>query len=79
ITEARVIAERLRQSIAQKPFDLPHLSPVDHESLQLPITISIGLSELAVDDDIQGRDFLHRTDQNLLKAKSLGRNRVVWQ
>lgn len=79
ITEAKVIAERLRQSIAQKPFDLPHLSPVDHESLQLPITISIGLSELAVDDDIQGRDFLHRTDQNLLKAKSLGRNRVVWQ
>jgi diguanylate cyclase (GGDEF)-like protein len=74
LQEGLAIAERLRRSIAQTPFKL--LSVIENSG-QLPITVSIGLTELRADDDEQGRSFLHRADQQLLKAKGAGRNRVV--
>jgi len=76
LVEATTIAERLRESMDQKPFELTHLLG---ESTLLPVTVSIGLTELHADDDEQGRSLLHRADQNLLLAKGAGRNRVVSQ
>ncbi|MFK8184704.1 MAG: GGDEF domain-containing protein [Phormidesmis sp.] len=74
LAEGVAIAQRLRQSIAQAPFEIsPNVSHVG----QLPLTVSIGITELSIDDDDQGRSCLHRADQYLLKAKATGRNRVV--
>lgn len=76
LAEGHVIAQRLRQSIAQTPFIInPALSDVD----QLSLTVSIGLTELSPEDDDQGRSCLNRADQLLLKAKMTGRDRVVSQ
>ena len=72
--EAEMIAERLRQSIEKTPFELEMLAD-DMEALS--ITVSIGLTQLDSSDDESGASFLHRADQNLLKAKAEGRNRVV--
>ena len=74
LSEGSAIAERLRQSIAQKPFEVNH--GID-TSDPLLLTVSIGLSQLRPEDDQQGRSFLHRADQNLLQAKATGRNRVM--
>lgn len=74
LTEAQTIAERLRHSIGSRPFELAHLLK---EPIVLNITISIGLTELQANDDEQGRSFLNRADQYLLKAKATGRNQVV--
>lgn len=74
LMEGIVIAQRLRQSIAQNPFQV---SASVSAATTLPLTISIGLTELRADDDELGRSCLHRADQYLLKAKAEGRNRVV--
>ena len=76
LTEARVIAERLSESIASQPFELAHLLG---EPSPISLTVSVGLTDLQADDDEQGQSFLHRADQLLLKAKGAGRNRVVSQ
>ncbi len=74
LSEGWAIADRLRQSVANQPFELTHL--IDAQDT-IAITVSIGLTELHPSDDAQGRSFLNRADQNLLKAKALGRNQVV--
>lgn len=74
LSEGQAIADRLRQSIARQPFELTHL--IDAQDTTA-ITVSIGLTELHPSDDAQGRSFFNRADQNLLKAKALGRNQVV--
>ena len=72
--EAAAIAERLRQSIEKTPFKLDMLAD---GMTALDITVSIGLTQLDSRDDERGASFLHRADQNLLRAKAEGRNRVV--
>ena len=74
--EASMIAKRLRQSIERSPFELDMLAD-DMKSLD--ITVSIGLTQLEATDDSSGASFLHRADQNLLKAKAAGRNQVISQ
>lgn len=74
LTEGIAIAQRLRHSIDQEPFKITQgVSATRH----LPLTVSIGLTELRDSDDLQGRSFLHRADQYLLQAKASGRNQVV--
>lgn len=73
--EATAIADRLRQSIAKEPFYLSH--PLIDTTPWLAVTVSIGITQLAAEDDEQGHSLLHRADKNLLKAKTLGRNRIV--
>jgi two-component system, cell cycle response regulator len=68
--EASLIANRLCNLIADQPFAIDN-------TLDLAITISAGTACLQPDDDIRGISLLQRADQNLLKAKSLGRNQVV--
>lgn len=68
--EATQIARRICRLIANQPFTI---SP----DLDLHVTISAGAASLNGEDDTRGTSLLHRADQNLLKAKSLGRNRVI--
>jgi two-component system cell cycle response regulator len=66
---AYMVAERLRQSVADAPF---HVSAA---ARQVPVTISIGVASSASGDtpDV----LLKRADQALYRAKRDGRNRVV--
>jgi len=64
------IAERLRQEIADNPFDVvPGADP-------LSLTISIGVTSSEGKDD-NADALLKRADQALYRAKNEGRNRVV--
>ena len=62
--EAHVIAEHLRAAVAQAPLGDAR-----------PVTVSIGVSELAAGDAMQ--DWIARAGQALARAKDEGRNRVV--
>jgi two-component system, cell cycle response regulator len=68
--EATLIAQRLCRLIGDQPFTIS-------EDLDLKITVSAGAASLRADDDAKGMSLLHRADQNLLAAKSQGRDRVV--
>jgi two-component system cell cycle response regulator len=69
IATAELIAERLRKSVANRPFSI-------NEKQSIPATISIGLAELADVNDTLER-LLKRADEALYAAKREGRNRVV--
>lgn len=66
---AYMVAERLRQSVADAPFE------VSAAARQVPVTISIGVASSSTGDtpDV----LLKRADQALYRAKRDGRNRVV--
>ncbi len=68
--EADLVGRRLCQLIADQPFTIDDV-------LDLTITISAGTASLKSTDDPRGASLLQRADQNLLKAKSSGRNQVV--
>ena len=67
---AQKIAERIRKSIAGKPFS------AGTEGGTLNITVSVGLSTLIGAND-KVEEFLKRADQALYVAKRDGRNRVT--
>jgi two-component system cell cycle response regulator len=67
--EAQLVARRLRCLIGDQPFNIDG-------TLALQITISLGLAFLTRADDVKGESLLGRADQNLLCAKSSGRNQV---
>ncbi|TXI94674.1 MAG: diguanylate cyclase, partial [Burkholderiaceae bacterium] len=64
---AQGFAERLRRKI--------ELTPLIHQDVEIPITISIGLTMILVDDDLPEQVFA-RCDRALYAAKHHGRNRV---
>lgn len=65
--EARIFAERLRQQVVDQPYT--------ENGRSYPVTISIGIAAIAVDDhDIDAP--LDRADKALYRAKENGRNRV---
>jgi len=68
--EALVVSRRLCRLISEQVFNI-------EEGLDLNITISAGTATLEPHDDPKGLSLLRRADQNLLRAKSSGRNRVV--
>lgn len=68
--EADMIANRICQIINAQPFAID-------DTLDLTITVSIGAATLDSEDDPKGISLLQRADDRLLRAKSLGRNRVV--
>lgn len=72
LSEAVLVAQRLNSLIGEQPFMID-------KKLALQITVSIGVSTLKSDDDDQGISLLDRADQNLLRAKNDGRNRVIAQ
>ncbi|HZS82057.1 MAG TPA: PleD family two-component system response regulator [Stellaceae bacterium] len=66
---ALVVAERLRLSIAERPFVLPDTKR------EIPVTVSIGVA--ATDDNGDTpTDLLRRADEALYAAKNGGRDRV---
>ncbi len=67
---AAVVAERLRASIAAKPFK------VSHEVGQINITVSIGISA-GVDPAETPEALLEHADIALYRSKNNGRNRVT--
>jgi two-component system, cell cycle response regulator len=69
IDVALKIGERMRKSVAGKPFNAGAASPLN-------ITISVGVAVLdGIDDKVE--DILKRADQALYRAKREGRNRVI--
>lgn len=72
LQEAQLVAQRLNSIIGAQSFTID-------KNLALPITVSMGVATLKSDDDEQGISLLNRADQNLLKAKTDGRNRVISQ
>ena len=70
MTNAFIVAERLRHAISSKPFTIGRTQePLD-------ITASVGVSALEKVDDCP-ESVLKRADQALYSAKRAGRNRVV--
>jgi two-component system cell cycle response regulator len=67
---AYMVAERLRQAVADAPFH------IGVEPGQLPITISIGVTTSEGAEDT-AEALLKRADKALYRAKRDGRNRVV--
>lgn len=68
--QAEVIAQRVREEVAQLTFD----SSVQKANLQ--VTVSIGVATLNTADK-NGEQVIDRADRALLKAKESGRNRVI--
>ncbi|MEO0455884.1 MAG: GGDEF domain-containing protein [Cyanobacteria bacterium P01_A01_bin.114] len=68
--EAEVVGQRLCETIAATSFKV-------NKGLNLSISVSIGIACLSDGDDLSGRGLLERADQNLLRAKTYGRNQVV--
>ena len=65
---ARVAAQRLREAVRERPFEL--------EGQHVPLTISLGVSTaVQIDGDLQA--VLRRADQALYRAKQEGRDRVA--
>lgn len=64
------VAERLRQSIEEQPFD------ITGEGDPLPVTTSVGVTCFNPELD-DSKTLLKRADNALYEAKSQGRNRVV--
>ena len=68
LASAQIFAERLRKKLAA--------SPMPHASQAIPLTVSIGVTEIKVDDSCAD-DTLARADRALYRAKESGRNRVT--
>lgn len=68
--EAVRIGNRICRLIGDQPFAIDH-------GLELQVTISAGISTLTEQDDEKGMSLLRRADENLLYAKSQGRNCVM--
>lgn len=64
-------AERLRSSIAEKPIAIT-------EETERTITISIGIAETQSTSEPDLIGFVKKADQNLYKAKAMGRNQVCY-
>ncbi len=68
LADAELFADRLRRKVAE--------TAAMHDSRELPVTISIGVSEIRA-TDAGAEDVLGRADRALYRAKESGRNRVV--
>lgn len=73
IHEAPQVAHRICRLISNKPFTVDTMDSVIH----LHVTVSAGVASLEAEDDPRGTSLLKRADQNLLRAKSSGRNQVM--
>ncbi|NVD06503.1 GGDEF domain-containing protein [Vibrio sp. JPW-9-11-11] len=65
---AKLVAEKLRISLADSPLKI--------DSYQVPLTISIGVTQVNA-DDIDIKSILSRADEAMYRSKRLGRNRVT--
>ncbi|MEP0870776.1 diguanylate cyclase [Trichocoleus desertorum AS-A10] len=68
--EAPIVGQRICRLISEQTF---RIDP----TLEIHATISAGIASLEAEDDSKGISLLRRADQNLLQAKSEGRNRAI--
>lgn len=68
--DAVLVAQRLRQSIADKPFQ------VSTDDGVLAVTVSIGLADTSLASVSDRQSLLRAADEALYEAKNQGRNRV---
>jgi diguanylate cyclase (GGDEF)-like protein len=71
--EAAIVTNRLRERVANQRFAMPEPGS-SAEPAEIPITVSIGVAQLAPDDEID--TLLSRADVALYEAKAAGRNQV---
>ncbi len=76
IDEAKMVAERLRQTIENRVIDISKVNP-ESEVKSIGITISLGIYEMK--DGDSDEDLLKKADKALYQAKNTGRNKVVVQ
>lgn len=69
LKQACEAAERVRQLVSEQPFKF--------EGKTIPLNVSIGVAECALDGTDTARELLRRADAHLYKAKREGRNRVL--
>ena len=62
-------AENIRQMVARRPFTF--------EGAHLPLTISLGVTTMQGEPEMDAETLIRRADEKLYEAKRLGRNRVV--
>ena len=70
--DAIMVAERIRQKVADFVF------PFEEKQPNGDLTISVGVA-FSPSDAIEKQSLLQIADERLYKAKSSGRNRVVWE
>jgi diguanylate cyclase (GGDEF)-like protein len=75
LTDAIMVAERIRASIANVPFEIAHANPIH-------VTASIGVATLTTTDRAEAIEgialqLLAKADHALYEAKEGGRNRVI--
>jgi diguanylate cyclase (GGDEF)-like protein len=68
LARARAIAERIRRTVGEAPFDVG--------GAPCQVTLSCGVALLREDDGPDGSSLVARADRALLSAKRAGRNRV---
>lgn len=69
VDSAVQFAERIRKLVSQSPMHI--------EGLHIQLTISLGVAATKGDEKLTSLELLQQADQNLLRAKRLGRNCVV--
>lgn len=67
--QALEVAERIRQTVAQRLFRF--------ESLAIQLTVSIGIAATTGDPPLTATEMIHLADERLYRAKQAGRNCVV--
>jgi len=70
--EARLLGERIRQAVAQTPYEA--------QGLRIGNTVSVGVAEYSMEPRFGSNlfeDMLERADRALYRAKAQGRNRVA--
>jgi diguanylate cyclase (GGDEF)-like protein len=75
VAEAVELAERLRQKIEETVMVDPNLVK---ERPAIHVTVSIGVTEFRLHEDLDTETIVERADKYLYQAKSEGRNRVIF-
>jgi len=76
IDEAKMVAERLRQTVENTVIDISKVNP-ESDVKTIKITLSLGIYEMKENDNDE--DLLKKADKALYQAKNTGRNKVVVQ
>ena len=74
LNEAKMVAERLRDSIEKTTIDISEIN-TESNVKEISVTISLGIYELK--DSDKEEDLLKNADKALYQAKGTGRNRVI--
>ena len=68
-SHARLVGERIRHIVADKPVELPGLS--------IPVTVSVGVAENDDNQNMTVEQLISQADAKLFEAKRAGRNQVA--